>query len=93
MFRIDEEAFTLSEPKKTWNEWWQQKQRHFTTAKYYKGKHRFLLGLYAFSHFLFYPLLAAAIVFFRWEFAVGSFLYCRCIIQGIIWYKAMGTVE
>lgn len=89
---IDKEAFTLSEPKRTWSEWRQQKQRHFTTAKFYKSRHRFLLGLYAFSHFLFYPLLAASIVFFRWEFALDVFLL-RFIIQAIIWYKAMDRLN
>ncbi len=33
---LDKEAFTLSIPKKKWGDWWKQKQRHFSTAKYYK---------------------------------------------------------
>ena len=33
---IDPEAFTLSEAKKTFGQWFRQKNRHFTTGKYYK---------------------------------------------------------
>ena len=42
---IDPEAITRSIPKTTWRDWRKQKTRHYTTAKYYKPKHKFLLGL------------------------------------------------
>ena len=53
---IDPGTFTLSEPKKDFGEWLKQKTRHYSTGKFYKFRHQFLLGLYSFSHFLFYPL-------------------------------------
>ena len=89
---VDKEAFTLSEPKKTWKDWRNQKNRHFTTSRLYKTKHRILLGLYALTHFLFYPSFIAALFFFRWELVLGVFLL-RFIIQGIIWYKAMEKLD
>ena len=89
---IDKEAFTLSEPKTTWSEWMKQKRRHFTTAKYYKSKHKFLLGMYAFSHFMFYPLCIAAAIFFNWQLVIGVFVL-RAIVQGVIWYKAMQKLD
>ena len=46
---IDPQSFTISEAKKTFGEWWLQKRRHLSTSKYYKFKHKFLLGLYSFS--------------------------------------------
>ena len=52
---IDKDAVTRSIPKTTWKSWLKQKSRHYTTAKYYKVKHKFLLGLYFISQFLFYP--------------------------------------
>src|SRR5687768_5552472 len=57
---VDKESFTVSEPKESWGEWMRQKTRHYTTGKYYKTSHKFLLGLYTASFFLFYPLLAAS---------------------------------
>ena len=53
---IDKDAFTLSGAPKSWKQWINQKKRHYTTSKYYKAGHKFLLGLYAFSLFIFYPL-------------------------------------
>ena len=70
---IDPDAVTLSEPKKKFSEWIKQKNRHYTTAKYYKPLHKFLLGLYSFTQFLFYPAFVAALMFFDWRYVVGVF--------------------
>jgi glycosyltransferase involved in cell wall biosynthesis len=85
---IDHDAITLSSPKKTFADWWRQKNRHFTTAKFYKPGHRFLLALYSFTHFLFYPLLITSIFFYDWRVSLGIFLV-RLITQGIIYNKTM----
>jgi glycosyltransferase involved in cell wall biosynthesis len=85
---IDHDAITLSSPKKTFSEWWRQKNRHFTTAKFYKTGHRFWLALYSFTHFLFYPLLITSIIFYDWRISLGIFLV-RLITQGVIYHKAM----
>jgi hypothetical protein len=70
---IDSDAITLSEPKKKFGEWIKQKNRHYTTAKYYKPLHKFLLGLYSFTQFLFYPAFVASLIFFDWRYVVGVF--------------------
>jgi glycosyltransferase involved in cell wall biosynthesis len=85
---IDEEAFTLSEPKKSFGEWIRQKNRHFTTGKFYKTKHKFLLGLHSITHFLFYPLLITSALFYSWQISLALFAV-RCIVQAIVYYKAM----
>lgn len=85
---IDKDAHTLSEPHKTWNTWMQQKNRHYTTAKYYKSSHKFLLSLYAFAHTLIYPLTIVTAIFFNWYTAVGIFLI-RLIVEAVVWKKAM----
>jgi hypothetical protein len=86
---IDEEAHTLSEPKKKWSHWWNQKLRHYSTAKYYKPKFKFLLGLYTTIQILMWPLLAASIILFHtWWIPLAVFGF-RAIIQGFILYKSM----
>jgi len=85
---IDPEAVTRSVPKRSWKEWRNQKTRHYTTAKYYKPKHKFLLGLYVATQFLFYPLFAATIIFYDWRFAIGL-LVIRLLVQGFVLYKSM----
>ncbi|MBS1664690.1 MAG: glycosyltransferase, partial [Bacteroidetes bacterium] len=84
---IDPDTFTLSEPKKTFSEWFRQKSRHYSTAKYYKPMHKFLLGLYSVSHVLFYPLLIVSL-FFDWQLAL-IFFGIRFIVQGYIFQKTM----
>lgn len=85
---IDKDAFTLSEPVNTWSQWMRQKNRHYSTGKYYKPIHKFLLGLYSLSHFLFFPLLAASAIFYCWQWALIVF-GIRFIIQAIIYLPAM----
>ena len=85
---IDPDAFTLSEPKKNFSDWMRQKSRHYTTGKYYKAKNRFLLTLYAVSHFFFYPLFIASLFLFDWKIVLLIFL-TRFTIQALIYYKAM----
>lgn len=85
---IDKDAFTLSESPKTWQEWVDQKNRHYSTGKFYKTSHKFLLGLYSLSYFLFYPLLAVSMLFYNWQFALIVF-GIRFFIQAIILYSCM----
>ncbi|MES1215581.1 MAG: glycosyltransferase [Bacteroidota bacterium] len=85
---LEPEAITLSNPKTTFNGWMKQKNRHYTTAKYYKPKHKFLLGLYTSTQFIFYPLLVAAAILFDWRITLGI-LGVKLLVQGFIYFKAM----
>lgn len=85
---VHEEAFTFSEPKRTREEWLFQKSRHLSTGKYYRPKHKFLLGFYAFSHFaswLLLPLACLSPAFwipvaavFLLRLGVQAFIFSRC---------------
>ncbi|MEO7960478.1 MAG: glycosyltransferase [Ginsengibacter sp.] len=83
---IDKEAFALSNPATSWKQWRRQKARHYTTSKYYKGLHKFLLASYALSHFLYYPAFIVSIIFFDWKWAL-LFFCARFIIQGYVLFK------
>jgi len=85
---IDRDAFTLSEPPKTWGAWIKQKNRHYSTGKDYKPKHKFLLGLYTLSHIMYYPLLAATIILFNWQLALIVF-GIRFLVQAVVLYPGM----
>ncbi len=96
---IDKNSFTLSKPAKSWREWVRQKHRHYSTGKYYKPLHKFLLGLYAFSHFLFYPLMAASLLFFKtpgpltgWEWILIVF-GIRFIIQSVTCFICLKKLD
>jgi len=83
---IDKDSFTLSEPPNNWKQWIRQKKRHYTTSKYYKPLHKFLLGLYAFSLFLFYPLFIISLFIFSWKLTLLAFAI-RFIIQAFVIFK------
>lgn len=85
---IDPEAHTLSDPKRSWGEWMTQKYRHYTTGRYYKKNHKFLLGLYSLTLFLIYPLLAVSIIFFNWWIPLAVY-GVRLLVQAIVFFKGM----
>jgi glycosyltransferase involved in cell wall biosynthesis len=89
---IDADAFTLSEPVNTWAKWKKQKARHYTTSKYYKPLHQFLLGLYSFTHFVFFPLLVISFLFFNWQLTLLVFAI-RLVIQALVFYPAMKKLQ
>src|SRR5205085_10491886 len=81
---IDPEAFTLSKPKQTWRDWIRQKRRHYSTGKYYKTSHKFLLGLYTGSFILFYLLFVTSLIFFDMRCSLIPFAV-RMTTQALIW--------
>lgn len=85
---IDPDTFTISEPKKTFPDWIKQKARHFSASKYYKGKHKFLLGLYSLSYFLFYPAFFLSLFLFDWKYSLIVFSV-RFFVQAFVFYKSM----
>jgi len=91
---LEKEGFTKSEPKKTWNDWYIQKRRHVSTAKHYKPKHKFLLGLYFASQVLFWILgavvLIADVSFIYW---VMGFVLFKLILQYVVIGKATKTLN
>lgn len=89
---LDPETFTLTKPPVTFNQWRRQKERHYSTSRYYKGKHKFFLGLYALSLFLFYPLLIASFVFFDWKMVLAIFLF-KTLVQYFIVYKCAARLK
>jgi hypothetical protein len=86
---IDHDAHTLSEPKTSFNAWMNQKYRHYTTSKYYKKSHSFLLALYAISLFLVYPITIATLLISKEYIIVGTIFGVRLILQATILRAAM----
>jgi glycosyltransferase involved in cell wall biosynthesis len=90
--QINPESFTISKPAGSWQQWRQQKMRHYTTGKYYKGVHRFLLGLYSLSHFLFLPLCIFSALMYDWKITVGIYTF-RLLLQLIVFSRTMNKLN
>ncbi len=89
---IDRDAVILSEPKSTFGDWFKQKTRHFSTARFYKPVHKFLLGLYSVSQFLFYPAFIGSLLLFDWRIVCGVFLL-RMISYFTVYPKALKKLD
>lgn len=78
---FSKESFTISEAKTSYRAWILQKRRHISTAKLYKFKHQFLLGLFYISQLLFCTLgIVLLSIGFSWQWVVGL-IGLRFIIQ------------
>ncbi|NQX85072.1 MAG: glycosyltransferase [Flavobacteriaceae bacterium] len=80
---FSKDSFTASIAKDAFKDWFQQKRRHVSTAKHYKFKHQFLLGLFYSSQFLFWTTAITLLLLgFRWEFVLGLTVF-RIALQFI----------
>ncbi|AXO81358.1 glycosyltransferase [Olleya aquimaris] len=65
-------SFTVSVAKTNFKDWFKQKRRHVSTAKYYKTKHQLLLGLFYITQVLFWTLgITLLYTTYLWPFALG----------------------
>jgi glycosyltransferase involved in cell wall biosynthesis len=85
---INKEAHTLSDARQTFADWVKQKNRHYTTAKYYKGKYKFLLGLYNASFFMLYPMFVVCLILCKWWLVLAIF-GARFLLQFLVFAKSM----
>lgn len=81
---FSKESFTESVPKSTFKSWIKQKRRHISTAKYYKLKHKILLGLFYLTNLFFWILaISLFISTYKWPLVLSLFIL-RILIQLII---------
>ncbi len=90
---INPNAITISKAKSTFKQWFHQKKRHLTTGKYYKRKHKFLLGLEIASRFVFYLILAMSFLFPNIIIAFAIAFLIRYILQTTIFYFASRKLQ
>jgi glycosyltransferase involved in cell wall biosynthesis len=87
---LHNEAWVYSQAQKSKEAWRFQKKRHLSTGRYYKTKHKLLLGLLAFSHFFFFVSFVAVCFFHPfWMFGLAIFGF-RWLYIGIIQITALG---
>lgn len=67
---ISKSSFTISNPKTSWKEWFHQKKRHISTAKHYRFKHKFLLGLYYVTTALFWIMTICLLLLIDWKIPI-----------------------
>lgn len=84
---VAEGSFTLSDAKGNWQDWVAQKQRHVSTAKYYKLQAILLLGGYACIHALVWLLFFLLLILGDAQSTLIA-MSLRCAIYWLVWYEA-----
>lgn len=83
----DPQAFTISDAKQTYADWVAQKQRHFSTGKYYRPINRLLVGGYAVVHALTWLLFFLLLIIGDTETVLIA-MALRCAAVWVMWYEA-----
>ena len=86
---ISEEAHTISETIKNWQDWIYQKRRHISTAPLYKTKFKILLSLYPLSQLLFFLSIILLFILKSNITYTVILLAIKLILSYIINYKTM----
>lgn len=87
--QVNKDALVYSEPKKSWDEYWEQKRRHVSTGKYYKFGHMLLLGLFSLTHLLFYCLFLLVMMYSGYQAEALVLFVLRMLTQGIVFRATM----
>ncbi|WP_106133065.1 glycosyltransferase [Mongoliibacter ruber] len=96
---VDPESITISTPKTTWSAYFTQKKRHFHAGKYYKSSDKQKIGLYSFSHLLFWTIGISLLVILgieqKWEhFAIIlGIIIVRSILLTSVFTSARKKLE
>jgi len=83
------ESHTRTAPKESFDKWFFQKKRHFSTSKLYKPVHKFLLTLEPLSRLLFYAGFACLVCLPVYQQLVLSVFALRLLIQLVVIKKTM----
>lgn len=91
---FSENAFTISEPKETFKDWFQQKRRQVSVSSLYKKKHKFLLGLFYISQLLFYtPLILLLSFQYKWVIVTLLIAFRLIVLYIVIGFSAKKLKE
>jgi len=81
---LSPKSFVYTQPKKTWQKWISQKQRHFTTSGEYKLINKLLLGILPLSMYLMYISFFILLFNTEWQYFVLTLFGIRLLIYWVI---------
>jgi len=90
---VNPKSFVKSIPKTSFKDWVRQKRRHISTAKFYKPRHKVMLGLYYISQLLFWLSAFSLIVFLHlWKIVLIVIIF-RFLVQYAVFYKSAKKLQ
>jgi hypothetical protein len=91
--QIHPDAFMVTEPKRKFSDWFNQKTRHIHAGKYYKTKDKLFLGAYYFTLLIFYAMLAPLYFFGVNPILIGITYSIRLLVQLIMFYMILKKLK
>jgi biofilm PGA synthesis N-glycosyltransferase PgaC len=89
---LNPNSFTISKPKLNWSDWFNQKKRHISTSVHYRGSHKFLLGLFHTSQYLFF-IPAIILLATQWQWMlVTSLILFRYVVTYFVWNRCFNKL-
>ena len=88
---LSKKSFVYSEPKRSFKELFNQKNRHYSSSTSYKLKHQLILGLLSFSHFSFW-LMLPVIFYLNTDLLIVLF-FLRLFVLVIIWNRILSIFD
>ncbi len=91
--QIHPDAFMVTEPKRKFSDWFNQKTRHIHAGKYYKTKDKLFLGAYYFTLLVFYAMLVPLYFFGVNPIIIGITYAFRLLVQLIVFYMVLKKLK
>jgi glycosyltransferase involved in cell wall biosynthesis len=88
---VSKESVVYSIPEKTWTDFFYQKVRHYSVGKYYKAKHKFLLGVFMLTWILTLFAGLPLAVFSPYYYAVVGVLILRWLVIILTFHRFTKT--
>jgi glycosyltransferase involved in cell wall biosynthesis len=90
---IGKDGQTISKPKETFREWWQQKRRHLSAGKQYKLADRLRIGTFILANIFFY-VLSIILLGLQADLRLLGIIYVvRCCIIYTVYYQAASNLK
>ena len=86
------ESQTCSAPKETWNAWFIQKRRHFSTSGLYQASHKMMLLAWPLSFVIFFVSAVVALYFHTFSLIIIGAIVVRYAAQIIILHRVSGKL-
>ncbi|GGZ28574.1 glycosyl transferase family 2 [Echinicola pacifica] len=93
---IDPRSITYSTPKKKFNDYFLQKQRHYQAGRHYKAGAKIKIGIYALSHLFFWATALVLICNIKaWELIllITVIILARAVLQWSTFNQAVEKLE
>ncbi|MGM0529913.1 MAG: glycosyltransferase [Bacteroidota bacterium] len=88
--QISRESSVVSEPHRSFNQWFKQKRRHLSTAYHYRKKTKWRLLTEIYSRIIFYVFFVLSLIFFSeyFVYSIGIFVF-RAVVQLFVYKNFM----